>query len=179
MRIETERLILREWNLNDIDDMVEGLNNFNVAKNLTTPFPYDEECARNFIEKHLKHGELDYTFAIVLKEEGKVIGGTALTKNSFDDKYKGGIWLNERYTGKGYGSEAFVARANFAFEVLGIEEIENGFYEYNEISFKMQKNIGYKVVGKKTNFCPALNREVVEVVTLLSKRDFYNALDCE
>ena len=174
MRIETERLILREWNLNDIDDMVEGLNNFNIAKNLTTPFPYDKECAKNFIEKHLKHNEFDYTFAIELKEENKVIGGMGLTKKTIDDKYKGGIWLNERYTSKGYGSEAFIARANFAFDVLGLEEIENGFFEYNEKSFKMQRKIGYKIVGKTTNFCPALKKEVVEVVTKLTKNEFYD-----
>ena len=30
--IETERLILRQWNMNDIDDIVEGLNNLNVTK---------------------------------------------------------------------------------------------------------------------------------------------------
>ena len=30
--IETERLILRQWNMNDIDDIVEGLNNTNVTK---------------------------------------------------------------------------------------------------------------------------------------------------
>ena len=32
MIIETERLILRQWNMNDITDMVEGLNNINVTK---------------------------------------------------------------------------------------------------------------------------------------------------
>ena len=36
--IETERLILREWKISDIDDMVEGLNDFDTAKNLTVPF---------------------------------------------------------------------------------------------------------------------------------------------
>ena len=30
--IETERLILREWTLNDVNDMVEGLNDFDTAK---------------------------------------------------------------------------------------------------------------------------------------------------
>ena len=97
-----------------------------------------------------------------------------LTKKTIDDKYKGGIWLNERYTSKGYGSEAFIARANFAFDVLGLEEIENGFFEYNEKSFKMQRKIGYKIVGKTTNFCPALKKEVVEVVTKLTKNEFYD-----
>ena len=30
--IETERLILREYKLEDVDDIVEGLNNLNVTK---------------------------------------------------------------------------------------------------------------------------------------------------
>ena len=30
IKIETERLILREYKMEDIDDVVEGLNNINV-----------------------------------------------------------------------------------------------------------------------------------------------------
>ena len=42
--IETERLILRQWNMNDIDDIVEGLNNINVTKWLAgAPFPYGKD----------------------------------------------------------------------------------------------------------------------------------------
>ena len=49
--IETERLILRQWNMNDIDDMVEGLNNINVTKWLAgAPFPYTAEDAKYFIQ---------------------------------------------------------------------------------------------------------------------------------
>ena len=32
MIIESKRLILREWEYSDIDDLVEGLNNINVSK---------------------------------------------------------------------------------------------------------------------------------------------------
>jgi len=173
MRIETERLILREWTLKDVTDMVEGLNDFDIAKNLTIPFPYDKECAIKFIKNHLKHSEFDYTFAIELKEENKVIGGTGLTKKSPEDKYKGGIWINKKYSKKGYGREAFIARANFMFDILNLEEIENGFFEYNEASMKMQKKIGYEIIGKTTNYCPALNKNVVEIVTCLTKDTFY------
>ena len=31
MIIESKRLILREWEYSDIDDLVEGLNNINVS----------------------------------------------------------------------------------------------------------------------------------------------------
>jgi RimJ/RimL family protein N-acetyltransferase len=30
--LETKRLILREWNEDDVDDLVDGLNNIEVSK---------------------------------------------------------------------------------------------------------------------------------------------------
>lgn len=176
MIIETDRLILRECNLGDVKYMVEGLSNYNTAVNLTTPYPYREEHAKLFVNKHCKHNELDYTFAIVLKEENRFIGTTSLSKSSLDSEYSGGIWLDEKYTEKGYGSEAFIARARFAFEVLGLEEINNGYYYYNQKSASMQKKMGYEIVGESSRFCPALNKEVKEILTKLKKDKFYEII---
>ena len=176
MILETDRLILRECNLDDVKYMVEGLSNYNTAINLTTPYPYKEEDAKSFVNKHSKHNEFDYTFAIVLKEENRFIGTTSLSKSSLNGDYSGGIWLDERYTGKGYGSEAFIARAKFAFEVLGLEEINNGYYYYNEKSANMQKKMGYEIVGEASHFCPALNKEVKEILTKLKKEKFYESI---
>ena len=55
MIIETERLVLREWQLTDVSDIVEGLNDFDTAKNLTVPFPYKKEHAESFVNNHLKN----------------------------------------------------------------------------------------------------------------------------
>lgn len=172
--IETQRLILRPWQISDTNDIVEGLNDFDTAKNLTTPFPYTKEHALAFINKHLKNDDKNFFYAIVLKENNKVIGGTNLTLNP-NNKNKGGIWINKNHTGKGYGPEAWEARARFAFCTLKLTELENGFYEFNERSWKMQQKLGYKIVGQKNNFCPALNKEVVEIVTRLTKEDFDKA----
>ncbi|MBE7075053.1 MAG: GNAT family N-acetyltransferase [Clostridiales bacterium] len=177
MMIETERLILREWKLSDISSMVEGLNNFDTSKNLTVPFPYTKEHAESFINKHLKNDENNYYFAIVLKDTNKVIGGTSLEIKTDINKNKGGIWLNNKYHGKGLGTEVWIARAKFAFETLNLNELENGFFEHNEISWKMQQKLGYKIVGKTINYCPALNREVVEIITNLKKEEFYNSIN--
>jgi len=174
MVIETDRLILREWSLSDVDDMVEGLNDFETAKNLTTPFPYTEVNALDFIKKHLKNDKNNYYFAIVLKSTNKVIGGTSLEIKTDLNKNKGGIWLNRSYQGYGYGTEVWKARAKFAFDHLGLTELENGFYDFNERSWKMQKKLGYKIVGETINFCPALNKKVKEIVTNLKKEEFIN-----
>ena len=176
MKLETERLILRECRLTDIQDMVEGLNDFDTAKNLTVPFPYKTEHAESFINKHLKNDNNNYYFAIVLKSANKVIGGTSLEIKNDINKNKDGIWLYKKYHGKGFGTEVWIARAKFAFETLNLIELENGYFEHNEISWKMQQKLGYRIVGKTINYCPALKKEVVEIVTNLSKESFYKAV---
>lgn len=38
----------------------------------------------------------------------------------------------------------------------------------------MQQKIGYEIVGEKSNYCPALKKEVKEIVTELTKERFLN-----
>ena len=173
--IETERLILREWTLNDVGDMVEGLGNFVTAKNLVTPFPYTEQNAIEYISKHLHNSSDDFAFAIVLKNSGKVVGGTGLDVR--DGIFNGGIWLNEDYTGQGFGTEVWIARAKFVFEGLNLEVLDCGYFEFNNRSKHMQEKVGYKTIGKSMTFCPALKSDVVEINTRLYKNDFYDAIN--
>ena len=145
--IETERLILRQYKLEDISDIVEGLNNINVTKWLAgAPYPYTEKDAEYFITKSIN--EKLYNFAIVLKSENKVIGGTQIANiDLHNGTAGGGIWISEKYWGHGYGTEAFGARIKYAFEVLGLRRLENGYFKGNEKSHKMQLRFGYKDEG--------------------------------
>ena len=147
MYIETERLILRQWKIEDVDDIVEGLNNINVSKWLAgAPYPYTKKDALYFINKTIDNNL--YNFAIILKSENKVIGGTQLTNIDLSNGTAGGgIWINEKYHGKGYGTEAFGARIKYAFEVLGLRRLENGYFKNNEKSHQMQLRFGYKDEG--------------------------------
>lgn len=175
--IETERLILREWTLADVGDQVEGLNNYETVKNLTAPFPYTEKDSVEYILKHIKNNPSNCAFAVVLKEDKKVIGGTNISVSN--GEYNGGIWINEKYTGMGIGTEVWIARAKFAFQVLNAPVLKNGFFRFNKRSKHMQEKVGYKVVGRKMNFSPALNRRVIEVRTELSRADFEGAMQSE
>ena len=170
MKIVSERLILREWKLEDADDIVEGLSDFETAKNLTVPFPYTKEHANQFINAAKSNPNKQH-FAITLKNTGEVIGGTSIEIHP-NNKVKGGIWIKPSYTQKGYGTEAFKARAKFIFENLHFDEIENGYFDFNLNSAKMQEKIGYEIVGKKKTFCPAMKKEVTEIVTKLTRERF-------
>jgi len=80
MKIESKRLILRNYEDSDVSDLVEGLNNINVSKWMAgVPFPYTESDAKNFIEYAKNEDKnVKIALAIVLKENNKVIGGTEI-----------------------------------------------------------------------------------------------------
>ena len=109
MKIETKRLILRPLKISDAKDTVEGLNNLNVTKWLfVVSHPYTLKDAKswvNYVQKKFKKVNKDeYPFGIELKKEKKVIGGISLDIKGH--KATVGYWVNEKYWGKGYCSEA-------------------------------------------------------------------------
>ena len=181
MKIETARLILREWKKKDISDLTEGLNNLEISRWLAfVPYPYTRKDAQNWVNhctedmrKWKKRNS--YEFAIELKAEKKVIGGTSLIRiNKFQGTAGGGIWLNAKYHGHGYGPEAFGARIKFAFNELKLRRLENGFLRGNLSSFEMQKRFGYKIEGvrKKGFRCMADRKIKDEYITGLLKEDW-------
>lgn len=177
MKIDSERVFLRYWKDEDIQDLVEGLNNINVSKWMASvPFSYTENDARNFIEYTKKIDKnKQMSFAIVLKQSNKVIGGTEITNiNKKDGTAGGGIWLNENYQKNGYGAESFSAKIKYCFDVLNLRRIENGYFPNNEKSRKMQEKLGYKNEGirRKKFLCLATNEYVDECITGLLKEEF-------
>ncbi len=79
MKLETERLILREWSEKDVNGLIEGLNNLDVAKWLAfVPYPYTKKDAEEWIKycvkTVMKGNDRDcYEFAIELKSEKKLL----------------------------------------------------------------------------------------------------------
>ena len=180
MKLETDRLILRNWDKNDIMDLIEGLNNINVSKWLSlVPYPYLKENAEHWINYCIKNALENYNngyeFAIELKSENKVIGGVSISViNKTHRTAGGGIWINEKYYGNGYGKEAFAEKIRFSFEDLGLRKLENGFFDGNESSKKMQLKFGYKIEGKrrKKYICMADNEIKDEIITGLLKEEW-------
>lgn len=155
MYLETERLLIREWSINDLNDLVEGLNNLEITGWLAAiPHPYTIKDGKEWINRCIRSSRQNerptsYHCAIELKEAKKVIGGLSLEKINYGQGIAGGggIWINAHYQGQGFATEAFDARARFAFEELGLRKLENGFFKGNTPSLKMQERLGYKVEG--------------------------------
>lgn len=181
IQLETKRLILREWKHRDLGDLIAGLNNYEVSKWLAyTPYPYTENDALNFISHCANDSGNEkrdsYKFAIELKSENKVIGGTSLDRiDEFQGIAGGGvIWLNENYHGNSFGIEAFNKRIDFAFNELKLRRIENGFFDGNIASLKMQEKLGYKIEGKRRKgfLCAADGEYKDEIITGLLREEW-------
>ncbi len=173
--IESKRLILRDWNQQDIQSLVDGLNDLDVSRWLAmVPYPYTEQHAKNFIRycSQLSDG---YEFAVVRKLDNRVIGGTSLNPISRLHKTAGGgIWMNRKYQGMGYGTEAFGLRIRFAFEQLGLRKLENGYFPGNQASWQMQQKFGYRQEGirRQKFICSATGEIVDEVLTGLLREEW-------
>ncbi|OJU77878.1 MAG: hypothetical protein BGO09_01405 [Bacteroidetes bacterium 47-18] len=180
MQLETDRLIIRNWKAKDINDLIEGLNNFNVSKWLAVvPFPYLKDHAEHWINYCLKNASENnkngYEFCIELKSDQKVIGGMSISGiNTLHGTCGGGIWINENFHGKGYGKEAFAEKIRFSFEDLGLRRLENGFFDGNESSRLLQERFGYKVEGKRREkfLCLADGALKDEIITGLLKHEW-------
>lgn len=181
LRRETPRLLLRAWSQEDIPDLIEGLNDVHVSRWLAfVPHPYTQAAAESWIthcEQLSKQGRdsSDYEFAIELKTEHKVIGGVSLNRVSrLHGTAGGGIWLNARYQGHGYGTEAFGEKIRFAFEDLHLRRLENGFFPGNAASWAMQQRFGYQLEGerRKAFLCMADGELKNECVTGLLKEEW-------
>lgn len=131
IRIETERLIIRNFQQSDASDLLEYLYHPRVNCFLDEKMDTIEEAIANVKEREKDELQL----AVCLKEEDKIIGNLFALKEE-PDTYSVGWQFNARYEGKGYASEA--AKRYFAF--LFHEKNARRIYAYVEDdNFRSQK----------------------------------------
>ena len=152
MRIMTKRLILRTPEKKDWEDIVEGLNDIAVAKNLCgPPYPYKKKDAFDWIKRKIadwRKKEGSREFVIELKSEKKVIGATGFASIDWYAKSAiSGSWINKNYWRQGFITEAKIAANDFAFSKLKLRRLQSGAFAENTASNNMSKKFGYRSVG--------------------------------
>lgn len=158
MILETKRLILRKPESKDWKDLVEGLNDREVRKNMAgIPSPYTKKDALIWLNKTKKNWKQKkktaYNFHIVLKAENKVIGGIGIHDiNEYSKFGTTGSWINAKYRRKGYITEAKIAINDFTFNKLRLRRLNSSIIEYNKASRKVQEKMGYKLEGIRRKY---------------------------
>lgn len=146
--INTERLTIRKFRATDWEDLSEILTDENVVYFE----PYDvftvEACkseAENFSNS-------DKFFAVVLKDEDKVIGKLYFNDEGKYGTYELGYTFSRSYQGHGYAKEGSMALIKYAFENMGARRIVAFADAANERSWRLLEALGMSNEGKMKKY---------------------------
>lgn len=141
----TERLMLRPWCDYDADELFELAKEPEIG--YWCGWEKHKHIRDSFFALH-NFLEVPETYAILLKENHKLIGSislkfeTNLAKNKNECEL--GFWVGKPFWNNGYTTEAAKKIIDHAFDDLNISAIWCGYYKGNEKSKRVQEKLGFK-----------------------------------
>ena len=148
--LETQRLILREFKEEDLTDFYEYASVDGVGEMAGWSHHENIEITKEILNSFIKDNKV---FAIVYKENNKVIGSLGVEKYGMEDKldeFKNlygreiGYVLSKDYWGKGLMKEAVKCVINYLFNECNLDFIICGYYLFNNQSKRVQEKCGFK-----------------------------------
>jgi [ribosomal protein S5]-alanine N-acetyltransferase len=125
MVLETKRLILREMDLHDLDDLLEVFSDPEAMQ--FYPKPFDRQMTQKWIERNIQRYDRDGfgLWALILKQTGKPIGDCGLVVQEVDgvEEIEIGYHLRRDLCGKGLATEAAQACRDYGFSQLGFNKL--------------------------------------------------------
>jgi ribosomal-protein-alanine N-acetyltransferase len=89
------------------------------------------------------------TWAVVLREEGGLVGAITLHPNARNDNVELGYWIGRPYWGRGYATEAAREVVCYGFERLGLHCIHAEHLGSNPASGRVMQKIGMSYEGTR------------------------------
>ncbi len=172
-RLETERVILRPWQNGDLEDL------YTYARSpLVGPAagwkPHDNRAETAEILSLFM--QEDETWAMQLKETGRVIGSVGLHKDAFRPGMNSrmlGYVLAAGCWGKGLMTEAAKAAVRFAFEDMGLDILSVNHYPENARSRRVIEKCGFTCEGTLRRSKIIFDGSVKDICTYSMLREEY------
>lgn len=144
MYLETERMILRDFTVDDLDDLFDIFGDAEVMR-YTEP-PYDRAKTERFLNDFCINRKPKGAFAAVLKESGKVIGYVLFNAVDEPEIYEIGWIFNKSYWRKGYASEICSELLRYGLTEMKLHKICAEAIDV-EKSVPLMKKLGMKPEG--------------------------------
>jgi [ribosomal protein S5]-alanine N-acetyltransferase len=161
--LRTERLVLREFTLEDAPELHRLAQAREVARMMSRhPHPYEEGTAVKWIKglRPMFDAGIGTTFAVVLREGGALIGRVSLYTRAPDgtavlgEEGTGllGFWLGMPYWSKGYATEAVAEVVRYGFTECSLLRIRANHFGSNTASGRVLRKVGMSHVGTRPNY---------------------------
>lgn len=150
MRLETERLLLREMTMDDFDALYKVLGDSDIMQHY--PYTFDEERVKGWISKNIERYEV-FGFglwAVCLKDTGEMIGDCGLTMQLIDYRIlpEIGYHIRKDCQRLGYAKEASLAVRDWIFRNTPFKMVFSYMKGTNAPSCKTAISYGCRQVGE-------------------------------
>lgn len=149
----SERLLIRAPRVEDAADVYDALTYSHPELKGWLPFAKDKPTLEG-VEDSLRGAVADFItrkdlrLHLYRREDGAFIGSSGLHRINWDvPKFEIGYWIDTRYTGLGYMTEAVERITQFAAETLGARRIEIRCDTENRKSRAIPEKLGYELEG--------------------------------
>lgn len=171
-KIETWRLILRPWLESDLNDFYEYASVEGVGEMAGWKHHESIDISKEILQSFINEKNI---FAIVLKENNKVIGSLGLHYSwaNDDSKFKKfrlkeiGYVLSKNYWGKGLMPEAVSAIVKFCFDECRLDALTIGHFSTNSQSKRVIEKCGFRYVKQGEYFAKSLQKSFIDMKYIL------------
>ena len=147
--LETDRLILRAWEITGLDDFFEYASVEGVGEKAGWEHHKSKDKSLEILKMFIEEKKV---FAIVLKENQKVIGSIGIEELSEEldkdlDNLLGrelGYVLNKDYWNKGIMKEAVSKVVDYCFNTLKLNFLMASYFNHNIASKKVLEKLNFK-----------------------------------
>ena len=141
--IETERLVLRRWKMQDMSGFLRFAADPEVMMAAGARPVLSPEEANTTLRRYT---EDPYVFAIVLKATGEIMGKIRYQKDyrrPYINSVSVGYELARPFWGNGYMTEALCGMVRYAFDVMQMDVIGISHFTENHRSRRVIEKAGY------------------------------------
>lgn len=144
--LETERCVVKELSLEDLDHLFELYADEGMDEFTESLFEYEEE--KTYQEAYINNMYRFFGYGMWLvfqKETGKIIGRAGLEHREINDEIELelGYLIGKKYQGQGYATEVCQAILAYAKENTDFEHINCVIQKGNEVSVHMAEKLGF------------------------------------
>lgn len=146
IKLETERLIIRNYKTEDYHDIYDYFSHEEVAR-YEDFYPMSGEEVKEQIDEWK---DKDSRMVVEIKDQHKVIGSIGYFIDE-DGDYSIDYDFNPIYGKKGYATEAGKELVRYLFSNLGVKKLYADCDTQNENSWKLLERLGFQRIGRLDN----------------------------
>lgn len=142
---------LRALEREDLEANWRFVNDYETVKGMSSGilFPCSREDESRWLEQQSSYTRGEYQFAVETLKEQALIGRCGLLRVDWKNRLAElGIMIgDEKYRGRGYGTDAMNLLCDFAFSEMNLHKLKLSVFDFNQAAIRCYEKCGFQREG--------------------------------